>query len=264
MVSRLLLELTALTGLALVALNAASLVFTPFTEEQAMVLTDASAVVLAFLLTATMGFLYFNEREEETKKMRLFFFLFSACWLAAESTWMAYEVFLATKIPTPSLADFFWLAGYAFLALATILVFKAFYVKLHWRSALIATACGALAITAFYAFHLQQLLLHPLTLETIINAAYPFLDVFIVSAAAYTLLAGNLGGWGRALATACAALIFLALADALYAIQFTAGTYEWGELADLVYDFSYLTFLCAGLLAIVKAEKIKETTKQFK
>lgn len=49
------------------------------------------------------------------------YFIAMGCWFTAESIWAVYELVLRVSTPFPSMADLFWLVGYAPLLGAILL-----------------------------------------------------------------------------------------------------------------------------------------------
>jgi hypothetical protein len=171
-----------------------------------------------------------------------------ALFLTAEIIWGYYSIVLQIEVPFPSIADAFWLAGYAPFGyhLFTISKFYGAY-KRKSKSAIIVS----LGVAAFSAFYIQSIvsvseLSGPDALLGLgVSIAYPIADAIMIVPAFLAILGSGRGDL-TAIPWIFISWIFTALADTLFGFTFVTNLLGAIPMTDLAYNASYL-FMAAGL-----------------
>ena len=102
-------------------------------------------------------------------------------WFTAEIIWTYYQLGLGTETPFPSLADAFWLVGYAPLTYHLYRIYNTVTTKVTGKDTMVVVSAMIAAVLAFLlylAFSISDQ--HPSVLELIINLAYPVLDAILL------------------------------------------------------------------------------------
>jgi hypothetical protein len=172
-------------------------------------------------------------------------------WFTAEIIWTYYQLGLGIETPFPSLADGFWLAGYAPLTYHLYRIYNTITQKIVGGDTLVvlsAMVAAALAFLLYLIFGLSGQ--HQGVLELIINLAYPVLDAILLIPAIVILWSFRRSEpaythW----VMISLFIIFIAVADigfdyALAADQDSASQQEW--MWDMFYNAGYLSI--AGAL----------------
>jgi hypothetical protein len=172
-------------------------------------------------------------------------------WFTAEIIWTYYQLGLGIETPFPSLADGFWLAGYAPLTFHLYRIYHTVTKKIVGGDTLIVLSAIVAAILGFLLYLIFGLSgQHQDVLELIINLAYPVLDAILLIPAIVILWSFRKGEpaythW----VMISLFIIFIAVADigfdyALAADQDSASQQEW--IWDMFYNAGYLSI--AGAL----------------
>ena len=126
-----------------------------------------------------------------TNRAFLFLSIAIALWFTAEILWTYYQLGLGIEVPFPSLADFFWLLGYAFLILHLYKILgilknnntNSTTVKsLIIISAILGVIFGYTLALAYGFLDLRSFIIFQNTeaLGNIVLLAYPILDAIII------------------------------------------------------------------------------------
>jgi hypothetical protein len=126
-----------------------------------------------------------------TNKAFLFLAIAIALWFTAEILWTYYQLGLGIEVPFPSLADLFWLIGYAFLILHLYKILciiknnntSSTTVKsLIIMSVILGVIFGYTLVLAYGFFDLRSFIIFQNTeaLGNIVLLAYPILDAIII------------------------------------------------------------------------------------
>ena len=102
-------------------------------------------------------------------------------WFTAELIWAYYQLGLGIETPFPSLADVFWLAGYAPLTYHLYRIYTTVTKKVTDRDTMIVISLLVAAVLAFLLYLVFSISgQHQSVLELIINLAYPVLDAILL------------------------------------------------------------------------------------
>ena len=172
-------------------------------------------------------------------------------WFTAEIIWTYYQLGLGVETPFPSLADVFWLAGYAPLTYHLYRIYTTVTMKVTDRDTMIVISSMVAAVLAFLLYLVFSISdQHQSVLELIINLAYPVLDAILLIPAIVILWSFRRGEpaythW----VMISLFIIFVTVADigfdyALAVDEDSASQQEW--IWDMFYNAGYLSI--AGAL----------------
>jgi hypothetical protein len=126
-----------------------------------------------------------------TNRAFMFLSIAIALWFTAEILWTYYQLGLGIEVPFPSLADLFWLIGYAFLILHLYKILGILRNKnanstpvksLIIISAILGVIFGYILVLVYGFFDLRSFIIfqNPEALGNIVLLAYPILDAIII------------------------------------------------------------------------------------
>ena len=172
-------------------------------------------------------------------------------WFTAEIIWTYYQLGLGVETPFPSLADLFWLAGYAPLTYHLYRIYTTVTMKVTDRDTMIVISSMVAAVLAFLLYLVFSISgQHQSALELIINLAYPVLDAILLIPAIVILWSFRRGEpaythW----VMISLFIVFVTVADigfdyALAVDEDSASQQEW--IWDMFYNAGYLSI--AGAL----------------
>ena len=172
-------------------------------------------------------------------------------WFTAEIIWTYYQLGLGVETPFPSLADVFWLAGYAPLTYHLYRIYTTVTMKVTDRDTMIVISSLVAAVLAFLLYLVFSISdQHQSVLELIINLAYPVLDAILLIPAIVILWSFRRGEpaythW----VMISLFIVFVTVADigfdyALAVDEDSASQQEW--IWDMFYNAGYLSI--AGAL----------------
>ncbi|MDQ0695609.1 diguanylate cyclase (GGDEF)-like protein/PAS domain S-box-containing protein [Streptomyces sp. W4I9-2] len=206
-------------------------------SPQVAVFMGDFGLAAAALIAAVSCFLYARAVKGRLRPAWLLFSLSSAMAACGNAVWGWYEVILGVPVPTPSLADFFFLcfappAIVGLLVLAKRPVTRAGWVCLALDAWLIGGSLLTLAwsLALAHTTHLagvQDASVAPAAL----SLAYPLLDIVLVSMV-LALHFRRAGVNRSAVNTAIAALALTVLSDAVFTSPLLRSTYHSGQLLD--------------------------------
>jgi hypothetical protein len=172
-------------------------------------------------------------------------------WFVAEVIWTYYEIGLKIENPFPSVADLFWLIGYAPFVYYILKSYKFFnsnntlskpIVITVFITAIILAACNILVTTDTYQFSKQQ----DITLF-LISIAYPILDITFIIPAALIILNNSRISQLTSIPWIFISMMITALADSIFGISSSAGIANEASLIwNPIYVVGY-SLMAAGL-----------------
>ncbi|MFI6289253.1 putative bifunctional diguanylate cyclase/phosphodiesterase [Streptomyces sp. NPDC051018] len=186
------------------------------------------------LVAAVSCFLYARRGPRRLRPAWLLFALSSAMAAAGNAVWGWYEVVLGREVPSPSIADLFFLcfappAIVGLLVLAKRPVTKAGWVCLGLDAWLIGGSLLTISWSLALA-HTAQARGESVA-PAALSLAYPLLDIVLVSMV-LALHFRRSGGNRSAINTAIAALALTVLCDALFTSPLLRESYRSGQLLD--------------------------------
>ncbi|MEV6783763.1 EAL domain-containing protein [Streptomyces sp. NPDC051098] len=202
-------------------------------RELALIMGDFGLSAAA-LIAAVSCFLYARSGQSRFRPAWLLFAVSSAMASAGNAVWGWYEVVLDREVPSPSIADLFFLcfappAIVGLLVLAKRPVTRAGWVCLVLDAWLIGGSLLTLSwsLALAHSTHVQEASVAPAAL----SLAYPLLDIVLVSmvlALHFRRSATN----RSAVNTAIAALALTVLCDALFTSPLLRESYRSGQILD--------------------------------
>ncbi len=170
-------------------------------------------------------------------------------WFLGEVVYSTYYLFLAVAIPYPSVADVFYLSGYAPLFLG-FSIYARFFRQALTRTTWITVFVVILACVALVVVILLEPLLSageaPLTFT--FDFAYPLLDLLLLSVVILGFSILRRGKLGTPLLFVTIGVVLNVISDLLYSFTTATGTYYTGSFPDLGYREGYLLFALAFYL----------------
>ncbi len=235
------------------------------------VINDMASVVCA--LTATLFFIglwFSTSSQDASKKVWGPMVIGLAAETLAEIIWAYYEVVLGQDIPYPSIADLFWLFGYAAICVALFNQYRLFQVTPSRQQKLIIVA---LVIGFFLAGGL--LVLAPIVksfdsekiLESLLNVAYPLFDLVLLVLALAVIFSLEQGRFAWTWRTLGAGLVFMAAGDLMFFYADWNGIYYPENhlnaitlLIDMLYYVAYLTMGLAAYTYRIVSNSLQPVT----
>ncbi|WP_329128011.1 putative bifunctional diguanylate cyclase/phosphodiesterase [Streptomyces sp. NBC_01465] len=203
--------------------------------EMALVMGDFGLAVAAALASVSC-FVYARTHETRFRPAWLLFAFSSAMAACGNTVWGWYEVVLREPVPSPSLADLFFLcfappAIVGLLVLAKRPVTRAGWVCLALDSWLIGGSLLTLSwsLALAHTAHLEGR--HESVAHAALSLAYPLLDIVLVSMV-LALHFRRSNANRSAINTAIAALALTVLSDALFTSPLLRDNYRSGQLLD--------------------------------
>ncbi|MEV0094054.1 EAL domain-containing protein [Streptomyces sp. NPDC050738] len=203
--------------------------------ETALVMGDFGLAVAAALASVSC-FVYARTHETRFRPAWLLFSFSSAMAACGNTVWGWYEVVLREQVPSPSLADLFFLcfappAIVGLLVLAKRPVTRAGWVCLALDSWLIGGSLLTLSwsLALAHTAHLEGR--HESVAHAALSLAYPLLDIVLVSMV-LALHFRRSNANRSAINTAIAALALTVLSDALFTSPLLRDNYRSGQLLD--------------------------------
>ncbi len=194
---------------------------------------------------------YWDTLRSRLSRIWLSFTLGMVLWFLGEVGWFVYTMVLNVKIPYPSLADIFWLAGYVPLFLALLFYVQLFQPVISRRLFFIAGLI--VACTSALTF---PLLMMPVLAEApedfatlFFDLAYPSLDLVLLLESILGLSVFTVAKLkcrvGAAWHVINAAIFANVLGDMTFSYTTLNGTYYNGHPQELLFLVSYLLFALA-------------------
>lgn len=164
-------------------------------------------------------------------------------WFLGESTWAVYTLLYSIPIPFPSPADVFWLAGYAPLMCAILLIawpFREFFLSRKMLAVILGlfVLAGLLLLELVPATYASEIGEGFVTVA--ISLAYPLLDVALLVVALPILFLFGKGTYWRPFMAITLGLLLTFAADVLFTWTTLNGTYYDGSYLELFFHWSYL------------------------
>jgi hypothetical protein len=169
-----------------------------------------------------------------------------ALWVAAETIWAAYYFEFNTPIPTYSVADLFYSAGYLPIFAGLLLYLDTFHVALDKKR--IGAAAGVILLAValvMYAVVPTELATGHSFLKVFDDLTFVLLDLVLFSLVVltFTIFAGGrISKWLLILGGASVLYVF---GDEDFLILTANGSYYNGSYNDLIFLLAYITFAFA-------------------
>jgi len=220
--------------------------------ETNTIINDVMSVLCA--LAATLLFLNVwlsTSNRDASKKIWSWMVIGLLAWTVAETIWAFYEVVLGQEVPYPSIADLFWLSGYAMICVALLTQYRLFQVTPSQQQKRMI----AVLVVVFFLIG-GFVILGPIIqgfdpeeiLASLLNIAYPLFDLLLLVLALAVIFSLEQGRFVLSWHILGLGLVFLAAADLMFSYA------DWNEiyfpdstlngitlLIDTLYYVAYLT-----------------------
>jgi hypothetical protein len=167
-------------------------------------------------------------------------------WFLGESTWAIYALLFSNPNPFPSIADVFWLAGYAPLMLAILIVAWPFREFLFSKKMLTVILTSLLLAGLLLAFLIPSTYSNSMGsdfVSVVIGLSYPLLDVALLAIALPILFLYGRGTFWRPFLFITVGLILSFVGDILFGWASLNGVYYDGSYLELFFHWSYLVLI---------------------
>lgn len=153
--------------------------------------------------------------------------------------WTYYNIGLAVEIPSPSLADVFFLLLFLPLAgIGFLYLIKIYMPMVTRRHVIESVAIFIFSLVIIYGFAIQPQLSADVPLFTnLVNAAYPFVDSIILALSLIALRSGG-GKLYKGLLIIVVGFLIQVVADVLYSTRVAHEVYWNGDIADIGYTLA--------------------------
>ncbi len=222
---------------------------TPYVSDISAVVCASIAAILYVWAWRRMG------KEDVTKRVWGLVALGIVLWTVAETVWGFYELVLQQEIPYPSVADLFWLAGYAPFYLALLMRYRSFQsapsTMQRWVVLLFILLYTGLLIV-YVALPILDTFDTTRLAEGLINIAYPLADWGLLILTLVIIFSLEHGRFATVWRLFGAGILLTATADLIFfyatwnEIYYPGGQVNLiSGLLDALFNLSYLVLALA-------------------
>ncbi|HJZ23873.1 MAG TPA: hypothetical protein VJ201_05425 [Candidatus Babeliales bacterium] len=170
----------------------------------------------------------------------LFFVGLAVSWFIAEQIWLVYDLIYQID-PFPSLADFFYLAGYPFLFLFSICYLKPLKDAISKKTlTYVSLAAITLLVPSLYMAYDTDSEIS--AFEFTLALIYPIADAIVLIPALIGLILFFRGEVNFLWSLMCVAIILNVVADTGFLITSMDGSYYMGHPIDMLFLWAYILF----------------------
>src|SRR5690348_912537 len=236
-----------------------------FGKEALKVITDFTYIPVtgAFVVLSIIMYLIMR-KEGNHGKAWLIFIGTAISWFIAETTWTVNELIYHID-PFPSSADVFYIAGYPFLFLFSILYLKPFK-KLISRKLIISTTLIAISVLIPNLYMTIDNNSDENKYAIALGAAYPIADSIVLIPALIGIFLFFRGEVNFLWTLLLIGILFEVVADTGFQYFTLDDSYYTGHPIDILFIWSYLLFsfgVYSHIQIFKKTSKIKESDKRF-
>lgn len=225
-----------------------------FTVENITVIADTTFFLVA--LAASISLWIAAAKTEFPDERKIWMTIATAVTIQtiAEAIWGYMEAVQGIQLPTPSIADAFWLTAYPIFIIALWMKIKTIFQPTKRLIESIIAGTIALFLTSFLI--IRTITTNTIEIGTILDFAYPLLDIIIIMLLAVLIIPlikikhKIMLPWIFIAASYLTVIIF----DYSYAILSVFDAYETGAAIDIIYVLSYVLLSAA---AYTKARGLK-------
>ena len=170
----------------------------------------------------------------------IFFVGLAVSWFIAEMIWLVYDLVYQTD-PFPSLADFFYLAGYPFLFLFSIYYLKPLKNTIS-KKILVYTSLAATALLVPSLYMAYGTDSEISAFELTLALSYPIADAIVLIPALIGVILFFRGEVNFLWSLMCIAIILNVVADTGFLITSMNGSYYTGHPIDMLFLWAYILF----------------------
>ena len=244
-------------GFVLFCLAYLAIHFSGFSEGTAIWVTDLGYILVPIFAVLACSYAYLKLGRAD-RRFWLLLGIGALLNLIGESITIWYELALGLEEPPyPSLADAAFLGSYPlfFLALLSMSRFRGAFTVTKVRALLDLAVVSIIASTVLWVWFLEPVYEPGANLgETIVNGAYPVIDLAIIIGLAVNLLGFRLSKWRAWEIAVGLGFVFLVIADTVYNGFAASGVYVadnfWARFLDLGFMSAYFLWGFAAILAV--------------
>lgn len=238
-------------------------VSTFFGKEAVKVITDFTYIPVAgaFVILSIIISSIFRKTGNHGKAW-LVFTGTAISWFIAETTWTIYELVYHTN-PFPSYADAFYIAGYPFLFLFSILYLKPFK-KLISRKIILSTSLIAVTVLIPSLYMTIESSSDESKFAIVLGITYPVADAIILIPAMIGIFLFFRGEVNFLWTLLLIGILFEVIADTGFQYFTLNDSYYTGHPVDILFIWSYIMFsfgVYSHIQIFKKDDKIKEFDK---
>ena len=207
---------------------------TTITTDLLYVPVPGALVVLSIIISTR-----FRVKGDHGKAWILFIGL-AASWFTAEQIWLVYELVYHLD-PFPSMADFFYLAGYPFLLSFSIYYLKPLKDAISKKMLVCAVVASlTLLIPSLYVAYDTNSEISDL--ERSLALSYPVADAIVLIPALIGVILFFKGEVNFLWSLVCVAIVLNVVADTGFLYTSMNGSYYTGHPIDMLYLWAYVLF----------------------
>jgi len=222
------------TGFIMLTANFAGQEVTNLTTNLLYVPVPGALVVLSIMIAAR-----FSVKGEHGRAW-IFFVGVAVSWFIAEQIWLVYDLVYQID-PFPSLADFFYLAGYPFLFLFSIYYLKPLQRAISKKTlTYVSLTAVTLLIPSVYMALDQNSQIGDF--ELALALSYPIVDAIVLIPALIGVILFFRGEVNFLWSLICVAIILNVVADTGFLITSMNGSYYMGHPIDMLFLWAYILF----------------------
>jgi len=184
---------------------------------------------------------YWKNLGDRYSQIWLFFTIGLLLWFVSKVVWSVYSMPSNAKIPYPSFADAFWLAGYVpiFAGLYSYLQSFGFSFS-RIRYSAFASIVSLVLLGCFILLVPPVVAANEKGMAVLLSLVYLGLDLSLLSMSIHGLFVFFNGRIGVAWAFVSSALFLNAVGDILFSYATQTNTYYSGHALELLFHFSYI------------------------
>ena len=222
------------TGFVMLIANLLGQEMTKLTTNLLYVPIPGTLLVLSIIIAAR-----FSVKGEHGRAWILFVGV-AASWFIAEQIWLVYDLVYQTN-PFPSLADFFYLAGYPFLFLFSIYYLKPLKDAISKKTLTYASlAAITLLVPSLYMASDKDSQISDF--ELALALSYPIADAIVLIPAIVGVILFFRGEVNFLWSLICVAIVLNVVADTGFLITSMDGSYYMGHPIDMLFLWAYILF----------------------
>ncbi len=216
-------------------------------------LAIADFFLMAAALVAVVSISLHVASLEKGESLRRFWGLIDVaaiCWFFSETVVFFYEA-LGHEVPVTSVADFFWVASFVPVLMASagvVVGYKRMGLSFDWRRSfwIIFPVAGILFAVAFWVIRPILTSDTASAADKFFNPAYAVLDLLVLIPAVIVAITLGRSYAGRPILMISFVLIAFGIADIVYLWSNWNGTYHAGSIIDLFWIAGYLILALAA------------------
>lgn len=221
-------------GFAMLFANMANQEITMLITNLLYVPVPAALVVLSIIIAARFSI------KGKHGISWIFFVGLALSWFIAEQLWIVYELVYEID-PFPSMADFFYFAGYPFLFLFSLYYLKPLKDAISRKTiACVSLAAVAVLIPSLYIAYDTDSEMS--SFEVALALGYPIADAIVLAPALIGVILFFRGEVNFLWSLVCIAIVLNVVADTGFLVSSMNGSYYSGHPVDLLFLWAYILF----------------------